>query len=131
MAITPNEELKTRKNNLIKLHYQEMQDMSNYYHIRTKRYLTDWKIGGRLSSVQSSNLANCEHLRWNAKMELLGFVSSIYDDTNKPLRSIKDLQRRIHSCLVDCQTLKEGPDIHTIKYDRIVVTVSFMPEFDD
>ena len=59
-----------------------MQDMSNYYHIRTKRYLTDWKIGGRLSSVQSSNLANCEHLRWNAKMELLGFVSSISDDTN-------------------------------------------------
>lgn len=105
--------------------------MSNYYHIRTKRYLTDWKIGGRLSSVQSSNLANCEHLRWNAKMELLGFVSSISDDTNKPPRSIKDLQRRIHSCLVDCQTLKEGPDSHTIKYDRIVVSVSFMPEFDD
>ena len=129
--VSPNNDLITRKYNLIQLHYQEIQDMSNYYHIKTKRYLADWEKGGQLSPIQCSNLANCEHLRWNAKIELLGFVSDISNTTNEQLCSTKDMRKRIHSCLVDCQTLKNGPNKDSEKYDRIAVKVSFISEFDN
>lgn len=123
------EDVIQNKANLIKLHYQEAQDISNYYHIITKRYLADWDCAGELSDTQLVNLANCEHLRWNAKMELLGFVYGVPKDKDGKLCS-KDFQRRIHRCLTDCKTLKNGPDADTQKYDKTIVNVSFRPEFD-
>ena len=110
----------------ITLHYKEAQDISNYRHIATKRYLAGGNITSYqgLTETQKKSLANCEHLRWNAKMELLGFV---YGDPGNV--SNKDIRRRIHRCITSCQVLRHGKDADTVKYDNIVIKVTFRPEF--
>ncbi len=95
------------------VYYQEEQDKSNYWHIDTKRALAN--VSGDasiLSDAVRNNLSHCEHLRWNAKMELLGFV-----------HGEKDMKSRKHHCLVDCITLKQKY-AYTIPFDDVVVELS-------
>lgn len=97
------------KEDEIKVLYQEEQDKSNYYHALTKRELVDdYKKNEDI-------LSHCEHLRWNAKMELMGFIR---DGENK------DSRRRQHKNIIDCKTLEDKYK-DTIKYDKKVVELSF------
>ncbi len=105
--------------------YQEEQDKSNYYHVETKRFLAgkdsdchnedDWIKFFKNNPVLHKIIYNCEHLRWNAKMELLGFVLG---------GERKDLKSRRHPNIVDCKTLEEKYG-DTIDYDKKVVELSF------
>ena len=80
------------------------------------------------------NLSDCEHLRWNAKMELLGFESATKEDIKKAEEKSKGKQRkpwksfklRRHECIVDCLTLHSNPVLEkTILYDESTVKLSF------
>ena len=80
------------------------------------------------------NVAICEHLRWNVKMELLGFESATKENIKKAEEKSKDKQRntwksfklRRHECIVDCQTLHSNPVlVKTIPYDEARVKLSF------
>ena len=122
------------KEGLINIHYQEEQDISNYRHIMTKRCLaglSEYESGetacARLAvgNPLFVNLSRCEHLRWNAKMELLGFT--YYNDKQD---KNKDIRRRKHRCLIGCKELETGPDKKTIEFDQKVVTLSFDSKFD-
>ena len=124
------------KEGLIKTHYQEEQDISNYRHIMTKRclaglskYESGKTVFERLTEGNTlyTNLCRCEHLRWNAKMELLGFT--YYDDSQDKDKN-KDIRRRKHRCLIGCKELEAGPDKETIEFDKKVVNLSFDSKFD-
>lgn len=128
----------------IKLAYQEEQDRANVWHISTKRFLAGAmgedgkdkverlkemvdmtqrdihtlnysKVCGVTSERLFDNLSKCEHLRWNACMELQGFVTCDAD---------RDFQQKKHKCLVDNEVLRSKyPE--TILYDQCVVELSF------
>lgn len=126
-----------------KEYYQCEQNRSNYYHILTKLMLAGVDKGcgneeklRHLVKVTSrnenneypalvsetdktlfNNLAYCEHLRWNAKMELLGFV---YGDS-------KLMKQKTHNCLLSCNDLirSDKPYVaNTLKYDKGIVELS-------
>ena len=62
------------------------------------------------------NLSLTEHLRWNAKMELLGFVPG----------PAKDFRKKTHPCIVDCNELIRNEKTRsTFIYDTGVVELSF------
>ena len=113
------------KDDFIDLYYKEEQDKSNYFHVKTKRCLAgvndichnecDWTELFKNNPVLHKSLYNCEHLRWNAKMELMGFIR---DGENK------DSRRRQHKNIIDCKTLEDKYK-DTIKYDKKVVEISF------
>lgn len=74
------------------------------------------------------------HLRWNAKMELLGFesareeeIQTLEDTTNGLLRSPwKNFRLRCHECIVDCPTLHANPVLaNAVPYDEATVKLSF------
>ena len=128
----------------IKLAYQEEQDRANVWHIDTKKFLAGAmgedgkdnkerlkemveltqrdahtlnysKVCDVVSSTLFDNLSKCEHLRWNACMELQGFVTCDGD---------KDFQQKKHKCIVDNDILRSKyPE--TIPYDQCVVELSF------
>lgn len=133
-----NDALK-RKESEIKIWYQEEQDRSNAWHIYTKVALAKDGITLETLLLDSNkqllqNLSNCEHLRWNAKMELLGFEPATKEDI-KALEDMQDgklrgpwksLRLRRHECIVDCQTLHSNPILaSTIPYDESTVKLSF------
>lgn len=128
----------------IGLSYQEEQDKANAWHIYTKKILCGainkdgtknedrlkemLKITQReeetghypnasegIAKLLFDNLSKCEHLRWNASMELQGFVSC---------QNGKSFQRKEHKCIVDCDVLAEKY-AYTILYDNCVVELSF------
>lgn len=73
------------------------------------------KVCDVVSSTLFDNLSKCEHLRWNACMELQGFVTCDGD---------KDFQQKKHKCIVDNDILRSKyPE--TIPYDQCVVELSF------
>lgn len=130
-----------RKESEIKVWYQEEQDRSNAWHIYTKVALAKDDITLEELMLESNkqlfrNLCDCEHLRWNSKMELLGFEPATEDDIQKadsnctqgnklrnPWRSFK---LRRHECIVDCKTLHSKPVLTgTIPYDASTVKLSF------
>lgn len=127
-----------RKESEIKIWYQEEQDRSNAWHINTKVSLVNENVTPESLQHDSNkqllqNLSDCEHLRWNAKMELLGFESAT-EDIKKAEEKSKDKQRnpwksfklRRHECIVDCQTLHSNPVlVKTIPYDEAAVKLSF------
>lgn len=131
-----------RKGLEIKMWYQEEQDRSNAWHIYTKVALAKDDITSEILLLDSSksllrNLCDCEHLRWNAKMELLGFepatdmdiqkVEENRKDDKKLERPWKSFKLRKHECMVDCQTLHTHPILSaTIPYDQSTVELSFM-----
>lgn len=119
--------------------YQEEQDRSNVCHIYTKLVLAgavgeNGLVSGRLDTLEKliagngaqdegvdesliDNLVYTEHIRWNAKMELLGFV---------PGRE-KSMKERIHPCLMPCSELIASQDEairRTLLYDRGIVELS-------
>lgn len=128
-----------RKESEIKIWYQEEQDRSNAWHIYTKIALVNEDVTPELLQLDCNkqllqNLSDCEHLRWNAKMELLGFESVTSKDIKKEDEKSKDKQRipwksfklRRHECIVDCQTLHSNPILaKTIPYDESAVKLSF------
>lgn len=128
-----------RKESEIKVWYQEEQDRSNAWHVYTKIALAENGITLETLLLNSNkqllhNLCDCEHLRWNAKMELLGFVpakkeniQSLEDKPNGELRGAwKNFRLRRHECFVDCQTLHSKPVLaNTIQYDESTVRLSF------
>lgn len=128
-----------RKESEIKVWYQEEQDRSNAWHVYTKVALAKNGITLETLLLNSNkqllhNLCDCEHLRWNAKMELLGFVpakkediQSLKDKLNGELRGAwKNFRLRRHECFVDCQTLHSKPVLaNTIQYDESTVRLSF------
>ena len=127
-----------RKESEIKIWYQEEQDRSNVWHIYTKIALVNEDVTPESFQLDSNkqllqNLSDCEHLRWNAKMELLGFEPATSEDIKKEEEKSKDKQRdpwrslklRRHECNVDCQTLHFNPVLaKTIPYDESAVKLS-------
>jgi len=71
------------------------------------------------------NLAACEHLRWMASAELLGYTDypeNEWENSNK-----KDFIKKRLSCLKDWKTMSMFPVLDATKaYDRSVVDVSFL-----
>ena len=64
-----------------------------------------------------NNLAYCEHIRWNAKMELLGFI---YGDE-------KSMKHKTHNCILSCNELIRSDKpyiVNTLKYDKGIVELS-------
>ncbi len=132
-----------RKNNEIKVWYQEEQDRSNAWHIYTKVALANKDTTSDNLKSESNkrllrNLSNCEHLRWNAKMELLGFEPATNKDipkaeVEKANRSPwKSFKLRKHECLAGCKTLHANPIlVGTIPYDESVVELSFKMEEEE
>lgn len=128
-----------RKESEIKIWYQEEQDRSNVWHLYTKIALVNEDVTPESLQLDSNkqllqNLSDCEHLRWNAKMELLGFEPATSEDIKKEEEKSKDKQRdpwrslklRRHECIVDCQTLHFNPVLaKTISYDESAVKLSF------
>lgn len=107
---------RTAKEDDIEVAYKEEQDKSNVWHVLTKRALTRYADFGKIASepVLLTNFNYCEHLRWNAKMELLGFLPG----------EKRDYRKRVHPCIVDCKTLAEKFG-YTIPFDQAVVELSF------
>lgn len=127
-----------RKESEIKIWYKEEQDRSNVWHIYTKIALVNEDVTPESLQLDSNkqllqNLSDCEHLRWNAKMELLGFEPATSEDIKKEEEKSKDKQRnpwrslklRRHECIVDCLTLHSNPVLaETIPYDESAVKLS-------
>ena len=111
--------LRTDEADDIEVEYQEGQDRSNAWHAATKRALAGAGAAA-VSARAMTNLSSCEHLRWNARMELSGFLPG----------EEKNFRTRTHRCLVDCATLKEKY-AYTIPYDRAVVELSLCDGPDD
>lgn len=146
----PDKQWESRRNDLSigmsnhqKLIQQEFQDFSNSWHIETKmRLASNYSIDEMLKCIHGrdkdstvypnadttqkillSNLAKCEHYRWNASNEMLGYVT--YEIT-KDEKNKKDYIAKKLSCLVSYQRLEEVPALrNTICYDYSVVDVSF------
>lgn len=128
-----------RKESEIKVWYQEEQDRSNAWHIYTKVALVDDGITLEMLLLDANkqllhNLSDCEHLRWNAKMELLGFepareedIKDLKEMENGKLRNPwRSFKLRRHECIADCQTLHTNPVLaSSIPYDESAVNLSF------
>ena len=128
----------------VKIGYQEEQDRSDVCHIYTKlvlagvidknnhidrnhlqqmvemttrdRYNEYSRAAGGNFEQLLHNLSYCEHLRWNAKMELQGFVHG----------ANKDFRKKTHHCIVDCSELIRNERTKgTFIYDEAVVELSF------
>ncbi len=129
------------------------QDVSNVRHVYTKRLLAGvYDDKGKINDERQEylrhiserhgdtypnalpaspaaytfmdNMGRCEHLRWNAKMELLGFVQRPYNpSTEYPER---DYDRKNHECIVSCQELDSKAKFRATKiYDWAVVELTF------
>ena len=124
-----------------KEYYQKEQNRSNVCHVYTKLALAGVADGEDeakrehmvavidrdenneypqlVSAVDKAlfcNLAYCEHVRWNAKMKLVGFV---YGE--------KSMKRKTHNTLLTCNDLirSEHPYVReTLRYDKGVVELS-------
>lgn len=113
----------------IDLYYKEEQDRSNAWHVLTKRILVGLKDGDEetrrkcLSDVGLiRTLGYVEHLRWNAKMYLMGFE---YDP-------VKKIEKKLHSCLTNCNRLvRDASSRGTLRYDEAVVRLSLSKDFDN
>jgi hypothetical protein len=80
---------------------KENQDIANYHHMDTKLRLVGLSRSStnedfdKLNDTQKKNLAICEHLRWNASHEMLGYVygdeTSDMKKTHKYLKPWEDL----------------------------------------
>ncbi len=136
-----------------KRYADRQQDISNVRHVHTKlilagAYSKDGAVdSGRIEYLRRisiregdtypnalpasgdafrlmENLSLCEHLRWNAKMELLGFVPRPYNpDTVYPER---DYDAKNHECIVSCSELNDKEKFRATKiYDWAVVELSF------
>lgn len=99
---------------------KENQDLANSYHVDTKLALVGLtresleQDFANLNDEQKKNLAICEHLRWNASHEMIGYVYGEKDDN----------LRKTHSCLKPWQELSEeykGYDYQVMERTKDVV----------
>ena len=99
---------------------KENQDIANYRHIDTKLRLVGLSRNStkedfdKLSAEQKKNLAICEHLRWIASHEMLGYVYG---------KATSDLYKT-HNCLKPWQEL--SPDYQKSDYDVIDTTIDII-----
>lgn len=99
---------------------KENQDIANYRHIDTKLKLVgmNWNCikedFDKLTNIQKRNLAICEHLRWTASHEILGYV---YGEENSNIS-------KIHNCLKPWQNLTE--DYQKFDYSVIERTIEIV-----
>jgi hypothetical protein len=144
----------TKWERMTKIKRKEGQDRSNALHAQTKMQLLEKAVGTenmkdfalkvldqrtekgytvsypQLSGSENLlmlNLAMCEHLRWNAAHEILGYV------TNTTENKCNDLKRR-HNCLKPWQQLDKESDavsyINNYKlFDFGVVETTFKLEY--
>lgn len=144
----------TKWERMTKIKRKEGQDRSNALHAQTKMLLLEKAVGTenmkdfalkvldqrtekgytihypQLSGSENRlmlNLAMCEHLRWNAAHEILGYVN------NATEHECNDLKRR-HNCLKPWQQLDEESDavsyINNYKlFDFGVVETTFKLEY--
>lgn len=130
------------KDDLIELHYKEEQDKSNCFHVLTKRCMAGvnanchneggWAEFFKNNPVLHKSLYYCEHLRWNAKMELLGFeYAEKIDKYNEKGEEVsKDYRRRQHKCMIGCAELEFDKNLnYTIYYDKKVVELSVSDKY--
>lgn len=152
----------------IEVNYQEAQDISNAWHIQTKCALaglydidnkeerdarisslsmladTPWDvIAARAAKDKDceliATLDGVEHLRWNAKMELMGFVYGARPDMPKDVngkfemyqwkQNIKasSLRHRTHHCIMSYADLCKNTSFnYSIAYDQSVVKLSLL-----
>ena len=96
---------------------KENQDIANYLHMDTKLKLaglsrksaeTDFD---KLTDEQKRNLAICEHLRWNASHEMLGYI---YGESTSDLH-------KTHNCLKPWREL--STDYQGYDYDVWSTTI--------
>ena len=119
-----------------KEHYNSEQNHSNVNHIHTKLALAGIDVNNKNDAKRKrlikgtkddtnegcdkallDNLAYCEHVRWNAKTELLGFV---YGEE-------KLFKRKTHNCLLSCNRLIRSADPYvarTVRFDKAIVELS-------
>lgn len=99
---------------------KENQDIANYRHMDTKLKLAGLSRKSKkddldkLSAEQKKSLAICEHLRWNASHEMLGYV---YGETTSDLR-------KTHNCLIPWQGLT--PDYQEYDFKVINTTIDII-----
>ena len=99
---------------------KENQDIANYRHIDTKLRLLGLDRNSKeadfdkLSNIQKKNLAICEHLRWTASLEILGYI---YGEENNNIR-------KTHNCLKPWQDLTE--DYQKFDYSVIERTIDIV-----
>lgn len=99
---------------------KENQDIANYRHIDTKLRLVGLSRNSakedfdKLSAEQKKNLAICEHLRWNASHEMLGYI---YGEATSDLY-------KTHNCLKPWQEL--SPNYQKSDYDVIDTTIDII-----
>lgn len=121
---------KTKWENLSKLRRKESQDRSNALHSHTKLMILEKAVGtdnvnnfidralghrqGRQASIKYDglndkenilmlNLAMCEHLRWNAAHELLGYINNNIDHECNEIK-------KMHNCLKPWELLDQEAD---------------------
>lgn len=112
----------------IDLYYKEEQDRSNACHVLTKRILAGLKDGDEATRRKCLSddrlirtLGYVEHLRWNAKMYLMGFEYA----------PVKKIEKKQHPCLTDCDRLiRNASSKGTLRYDEAVVKLSLSKDFD-
>ena len=123
-------DVKTAYDRRLKLLHQREQDFSNVLHIYTKlklckfvdRELPDWKsfpFHPMLSKAADernyleclNNLAQLEHIRWNAAHIMAGFVYA----------EEKDFRKKTHPCLIPFQQLKD--EIKRYDYATVITTI--------
>lgn len=152
-TLRPNEK-STKWERMSKIRRKESQDRSNAIHAKTKITLLEKTVGtenardfalralkkreGRQStisypflnyseSILMLNLAMCEHLRWNAAHEMMGYVN------NKDGHECDELRKK-HNCLKPWEELdKESDAVDYIDdyklFDYGVVETSFKLEY--
>ena len=99
----------------------------NFYNIKTKQSMSESLSGLIEESDTLEILYPCEHLCWNAKMELLGFeyAEKIDKYNEKGEEESKDYRRRQHKCMIGCAELEFDKNLNYIYYDKKVVEISF------
>lgn len=89
-----------RYKDVIKLHRQESQDMSNILHASTKIFIYKLYETKEVDlALLKRNLAIAEHMRWNAAHEMLGYIES--DDKSTSCDDLK----KMHHCIVPWEKL--------------------------
>lgn len=103
-----------RYKDIIKLHRQESQDMSNILHASTKIFIYKLYKTTEIDVEQlKRNLAIAEHMRWNAAHEMLGYIEGDEKST-----SCDDL-KKTHHCLVPWEKLDAVSNDRKYSYKNI------------
>ncbi len=108
------------------LNAERLEELQKFSYREGVRYVNaDPDVPEKLPAYTlMENLSLCEHLRWNAKMELLGFVRRPYDPSKD--YCVRDYDLKNHESLVPLHDLNTIEKFRRSKiYDWAVVELSF------